>query len=38
MIDPYEKGKQASVMVWGSFSGQKGRSKLVLMTRDEDAA
>jgi hypothetical protein len=38
MINPYPKGKQASVMVWASFSGRKGPSKLVVMTRDEDSA
>lgn len=37
MIDPYEKSKQASVMVWGCFSGAKGRSELIVMERDEEA-
>jgi hypothetical protein len=35
MIDPQPKGKQASVMIWACFSGQKGRSRLVVMVRDD---
>ena len=37
MIDPMPKGKQASIIVWGCFSGLKGRTKLVIMTRDEES-
>jgi hypothetical protein len=37
MIDPYPSGKDASVMVWAGFSGEKGRSKLIIMERDTQA-
>jgi hypothetical protein len=37
MIAPFLKGKQASVMIWGAFSGIAGVSELVIMTRDSES-
>ena len=36
MIQPYDKGKNSSVMVWGGFWGRE-KSDLVRMTRDPEA-
>lgn len=34
MIEPFNKSKDLSQMVWASFSGYGGRSKLVILARD----
>ena len=37
MIEEYEKGKQACVMVWGAIYGDSERSELVIMERDPES-
>jgi len=37
MIQEYKKGKDMKIMVWAAFSGKTGRSKLVIMSRDQEA-
>jgi hypothetical protein len=36
MIQPYEKGKDISVMIWDAIYGD-GRSDIVIMDRDPDS-
>jgi hypothetical protein len=36
MIQPYTKGKDISVMIWGAIHGE-GRSDIVIMERDPDS-
>jgi hypothetical protein len=36
MIQPYVKGKDISVMIWGAIHGD-GRSAVVIMDRDPDS-
>lgn len=36
-IETYNKGKQASVMIWGAIGGSAERSELIIMRRDDDS-